>query len=111
MYDKLSSTITFSDDGDITNNHGERDAWILETDASGNLIWQGCYGGSDIDLANFVVPTLDGNYTFAGYSRSNDGDVSGNHGMHDFWVFKLEGTLSVDEYTAKNIIIYRYHGI
>ena len=102
----IISGLTFSDDGDITNNHGERDAWILETDASGNLIWQGCYGGSDIDLANFVVPTLDGNYTFAGYSRSNDGDVSGNHGMHDFWVFKLEGTLSVDEYTAKNIIIY-----
>jgi len=34
--------------------------------------------------------TDDGSYIIAGYTFSNDGDVSGNHGNADLWIVKLE---------------------
>ncbi|MDC8001421.1 T9SS type A sorting domain-containing protein [Aequorivita todarodis] len=100
------SGVSFSTDGDITNNHGERDAWVLEIDSSGGILWQSTFGGSDLDTTNAVVATSDFGYALAGYSKSNDGDVSGNHGQHDFWVFKLDGVLSLEQYVAVPIVIY-----
>ena len=47
------------------------------------------YGGSTGDIANSIVANFDG-YVIAGWTRSNDGDVSGNHGMEDAWVVKLD---------------------
>ena len=36
---------SFSNDGDVSGNHGSGDAWIVKTDAAGNLQWQKCFGG------------------------------------------------------------------
>lgn len=82
---------TKSDDFDVTNNHGTDcyDAWVFKLDEAGNIQWQKCYGGNDHDLAFFVRSTIDGGYIVAGRTSSNDGDVSGNHGDIDYWVFKL----------------------
>ena len=33
----------------------------------------------------------------AGYSASNDGDVSGNHGRYDYWVVKLSPEDGISE--------------
>jgi len=85
-----------SNDGDATNNNGDRDFWILKVNSSGTLLWQKSYGGSNWDAALSVQQTTDGGYIVAGESASNDGDVSGNHGDKDFWIIKLDsvGTLS-----------------
>jgi len=81
---------SYSNDGDVTGNHGDADYWLVKLDASGDLIWQKSYGGSGDDYANSVAPTEDGGFIIAGYSESNDGDVSGNHGSSDYWLVKLD---------------------
>ena len=57
--------------------------------------WQHSYGGSMSDAAHCISPTSDGGYILAGYTDSNDGDVTGHHGLRDIWVVKLrsDGTL------------------
>lgn len=73
--------------------HGGSDAWVVKLDAAGNTEWQRCYGGSGGDGAKSLMPTADGGYIMAGTARSNDGDVSGLHGVNgngDAWVVKLD---------------------
>lgn len=79
-----------STDGDITASHGNDDAWMIRLNASGNLIWQKCFGGSQNDYAYSVSQTNDGGYIMAGYTESTDGDVSGNHGFSDYWIIKMD---------------------
>jgi len=83
---------TKSIDGDVTGFHGGLfyDFWIVKLDNSGNLQWQKCLGGGDWDQANSINQTLDGGYVIAGYTKSIDGDVTGNHGGSDFWIVKLD---------------------
>ncbi len=82
---------TFSNNGDVTGNHGNIDYWVVKLDASGNLTWQKALGGTLEDVAFSVQQTTDGGYIVAGWTFSNDGDVSGNHSTAspDFWVVKL----------------------
>ena len=47
------------------------------------------FSGNDIDTAYSIQQTNDGGYIVAGYTDSNDGDVSGNHGEADYWIVKL----------------------
>src|SRR5215467_5821792 len=51
--------------------------------------WQKSLGGSNGDVGYSVQQTKDGGYVVAGYSNSNDGNVSGNHGNMDYWIVKL----------------------
>ncbi|HYV91162.1 MAG TPA: T9SS type A sorting domain-containing protein [Chitinophagales bacterium] len=84
-------------DGDVTGNHGIKDYWIVKLDSSGTLMWEKSLGGSDIegnygtDYKAFIQQSDDGGYILAGQSKSNDGDVSGNHGDFDEWIVKLDG--------------------
>ena len=86
---------TFSNNGNVTGNHGSGDFWVVKMSDSGNLLWQRTYGGSNHDSANSIRQTSDGGYIVAGFTLSNDGDVSSNNGIYDFWVIKIEqnGTL------------------
>ncbi|MCK9447725.1 MAG: T9SS type A sorting domain-containing protein [Bacteroidales bacterium] len=81
-----------SNDGDVSGNHGDRDYWIVKLDNAGNLEWQKSIGGSHEDWAYSIQQTSDGGYIAAGYTFSNNGDVSGNHGASDYWVVKLDDT-------------------
>lgn len=85
-----------SNDGDVTNNNGDRDFWILKVNSAGALLWQKSYGGSNWESAQSIQQTVDGGYIVAGESASNDGFVTGNQGDMDFWVVKLDslGNLS-----------------
>jgi hypothetical protein len=49
---------------------GNKDAYLVKIDATGNITWTQTYGGSNEDVANSVVETTDGGYLLAGYSRS-----------------------------------------
>lgn len=79
-----------SQDGDVTGNHGSFDIWVVKLDDKGTLQWQKSLGGTGSDAAQAVRQTSDGGYIVAGYSNSNNGDVTGNHGNFDYWVIKLD---------------------
>ncbi len=84
---------TQSSDGDFAGNHGSYDGWIAKLDINGNTQWKKIIGGSQQDGLNSVIPTNDGGYIAAGFSCSNDGDVSGHHGStsnNDCWVVKFD---------------------
>lgn len=83
---------SYSDNGDITDNHGGIDYWIVKLDASGNLVWQKSLGGSSLDYGREIQETIDGGFIMIGLSLSNNGDVTGNHGDYDYWVVKMDGS-------------------
>src|SRR5579883_2263275 len=80
-----------STDGDVTGNKGGSDCWIVKLDGNGSIQWQKSLGGSANDGANSIEQTNDGGYIVAGYTASDDKDVSGNHGGNDYWIVKLDG--------------------
>lgn len=82
--------ISTSNDGDVTGNHGSEDAWVVKLDASGNIEWQHAYGGTNYDGLFAIQQSGDAGYIAAGYTFSNNGDVSGNHGGIDCWVIRLD---------------------
>jgi Divergent InlB B-repeat domain len=53
------------------------------------ITWQKSLGGTAAEEAKNVIPTSDGGFIIGGTTTSNDGDVTGNHGLKDCWVVKL----------------------
>src|SRR5688572_6626778 len=85
--------VTQSNDGDAPGNHGGRDVWIVKLDASGAVSWKKILGGSGEEAANSIIQTSDGGFLIAGYTGSNNGDISGsNHGGSDAWIIKLSSS-------------------
>jgi PKD repeat protein len=87
---------SYSNDGNVTGNHGDYDYWVVKLDRTGTILWQKCLGGSADDQANSIQQTADGGYIIAGYTSSNNGDVTGNHGISDYWVVKLTASGTMD---------------
>jgi hypothetical protein len=81
---------TASNDGDVIGFQGGYDAWILKLNASGELEWQKCLGGSLQEVANSITEASDG-YVISGFAQSQNGNVLGNHAssVPDAWLFKL----------------------
>jgi|GEM_PF-766247 len=69
-----------SNNGDVTGNHGDDDFWVVKLNRSGQLLWQKSLGGSAFDEAYAITNTTDGGCVVSGFTRSIDGDVTGNHG-------------------------------
>lgn len=61
---------------------------VTGTSVAQSLIWQKNYGGSGMDMANAVQPTLDGGFIMTGMSYSTDGDISFSNG--NTWVVKTD---------------------
>ncbi|MDH7446272.1 hypothetical protein [Aquimarina sp. 2201CG14-23] len=81
---------TQSTDGDITDKDAtDSDYWVLKISAEGNVVWSKTYGGTGDDRGQKIIKTNDGGYALVGYSRSNDGDVSANEGLQDYWIVKI----------------------
>jgi hypothetical protein len=81
---------TSSNDGDVNGNHGGGDCWIIKINDTGAIQWQKCYGGTNGESATSIVQTSDSGYAFTANTYSNDGDVTGIHGIDDYWVVKLD---------------------
>lgn len=80
-----------SGNGDVHGNHGRNDYWLIKLNNAGDTLWTASYGGSDNDRAYAINQSPGKNYVVAGYTESNDQDVSGHHGSADFWVIELCG--------------------
>jgi uncharacterized repeat protein (TIGR01451 family) len=85
-------TATYSNNGDVLGYHGGQDLWVIKIDAEGNLLWQRCLGGSSQEEFRYADTTIDHGYIIAGYTVSNDGDVTGNNGGEDIWIVKLSAS-------------------
>jgi len=92
--------VSWSNDGDVSENHAWDDYWVVKLNSAGNIVWQRTLGGSSTDWAYSIQQTTDGGFIVAGESASNDGDVSGNHGETDYWVVKL----SPDDGIVENVL-------
>lgn len=82
-----------SENGDVTGkNHGYDDIWVLKLNARGDITWNNLLGGSKLDGIKpntGIALTPDGGYVIAGEAWSTDGDVGGNDGSCESWVFKF----------------------
>ncbi|MDD1730449.1 MAG: hypothetical protein LUQ50_15450 [Methanospirillum sp.] len=81
---------TGSTNGDVTGYHDNGDLWVLRLSSSGEPVWKHVYGGNMTDEGGDITPTSDGGYMIAGYTMSNEGDVSGQHGGGDLWMIHLD---------------------
>lgn len=79
-----------SNDGDVNNNHGANDIWLVRLDRLGNTVWKKTFGGSGNEFIGGIQETSDHGFIVVGSSNSNNGDVSGNHGDYDAWVFRID---------------------
>jgi hypothetical protein len=86
----ILAATTYSHDGDITSNHGTADYWVVKLSSTGAIEWQKTLGGSVADQAKSIALTNDGGYIVSGLSQSNDGDLTFNHGLNDYWIVKLD---------------------
>ena len=81
-----------SSDGDVTENKGSTDYWIVKLSSGGILEWQKSYGGSNSEGINSIQQTSDGGYIAAGLTNSNDGDVTGHRLQGDYWIVKVDAS-------------------
>ncbi|NNF32576.1 MAG: T9SS type A sorting domain-containing protein, partial [Saprospiraceae bacterium] len=82
-------------DGDLEGTGCIGDFWVVKLDYDGNMLWQKCYGGSGLDFPNSMSLYHNQSVFIAGYTDSDDGDVTGYHDSYDYWVISidLEGNL------------------
>ncbi len=83
---------SFSNGGDVHGHIGGSDAWLIKIDATGNILWEYSYGGSDLESANAICAASDGGFIVAAGANSNNFDVTGHHGTvttSDYWIFKI----------------------
>ncbi len=81
-----------STNGDVSNNNGETDIWLIKLTAAGEIEWQKNFGGSAVDSGVRLHQLSDGGYIIGANTLSNDGDVTGQHGNRDNWLIRLDQT-------------------
>jgi len=82
----------YNEKGQYLTRHGVGEFWGTKIDAQGNIQWRKYFGGSNNDRAHAVVQANDGGFVMAGFSESDDFDISDTKGSYDFWVVKITGT-------------------
>jgi parallel beta-helix repeat protein len=87
-----SAAVVQSDDGGYTvagdtfsYGAGRFDAWIVRTDADGEVDWTRTVGGSGQDSTRGLVETADGGYVVVGRTET------AGSGADDAWLFRLAG--------------------
>jgi hypothetical protein len=78
-----------SSDGGYTNQ-GQNDAWVLKTDANGNILWQKTVGGTEIDFFYDAVELNNLEIIAVGESSSSNGDIEENKGFSDVLIIKIK---------------------
>lgn len=79
---------SFSSDGDLINNRGESDFWVVKLDALGSIVWQKSIGGISYDYNPIIQESIDGGYILVGTSYNTDNNA-------DYYAVKLNSTGSI----------------
>jgi len=58
--------------------------------------WQKTYGGSKDEYAYDIKPTSDGGYITAGWTLSDNGDITKKNGSEDAWIIKLDNLGNIE---------------
>ena len=77
-----------SADGDVDENKGQNDAWVLEVNETGTLISQQTIGGSQIDFCYDAIILNNNTKIAVGESSSSDGDIEENKGFTDLLIVR-----------------------
>ena len=92
----LTSTSIGKDAPYISNYHGAADAWLVELDTLGNIIWEKCFGGSGGEGIYKIIELPNNEYYLLGGTNSTDGDVqSNNHDNKPIWVVKIDSSRNI----------------
>lgn len=88
----IMSGYSRSTDGDVTENAGFQDFWLVKTSSSGAIQWESSFGFLGTDQAFNVFETSTGNYFVTGFldvtasdGEGNDGTRQNLHGVGEFW--------------------------
>jgi predicted secreted protein len=73
---------------------GGNDAWLVKTDAAGNMQWNQIYGGASNDAGWSLTQTIDGGYAIAGNTESFGA------GGRDFYFAKTNESGMIPEYSS-----------
>lgn len=87
--------VSDSEDGDIQQAYGKKDAWLFSIDAEGEMGWSKNFGGSDNDdiLSSQLTPT--GDLVLGGTTFSQDQYIPEHQGEGDCWLFKVNQAGSI----------------
>ncbi len=100
----IISGYTSSNDGDVSENAGSFDYWIVKIDGSGTIEWEKSWGFEGNDRAFGVIQTSDGGYFATGFLDVGFVDVEGGegndlnnqtnkasqHSLGDYWGIKMD---------------------
>jgi hypothetical protein len=65
---------------------GEKDGWLVRTDANGKKVWEQTYGSAMNDAVNALAKTADGGFVLAGYTQRDVKKKS------DLWLVRTDAT-------------------
>ncbi|MEX0273487.1 MAG: hypothetical protein AB3N16_03825 [Flavobacteriaceae bacterium] len=80
------------DEKGASSRHGVGEFWAIKVDFNGGILWRKYFGGTNNDRAHAVVEAPDGGFVLAGFSESDDFDITNPKGSYDFWVLKINET-------------------
>ena len=99
----IISGFTASSDGDVSENGGFHDYWIVKVNSTGDIQWEKSFGFIGQDQAYQVIQTLDGGYFATGFldvglSNGEGNDFNENqsntretlHSLGDYWGIKMD---------------------
>ena len=78
-----------SSDGDVSENKGQNDVWVVKIDSNANIQWEASAGGSNIDFAYGVTELNDLSVVAIGDTTSDDLDIIENKGFTDLMILKI----------------------
>lgn len=99
----IISGFTASIDGDVTENAGFHDYWIVKINSNGDIQWEKSFGFVGQDQAFKVIETAEGGYIAIGFLDVGQSDGEGNdaiesvdstrsslHSLGDYWAIKMD---------------------
>ncbi len=86
---------TFSVDGDVPENAGGSDFWIMKMDIDGSPIWNKTYGGMQDDDLEVLLPHPDGGTLAFGTTRSSQGLFGTLVGHAGAWLMRTNNNGSI----------------
>lgn len=111
----IISGFTGSDDGDVSENAGFHDYWIVKITGSGDIQWEKSFGFIGQDQSYQVIQTNEGGYFATGFldvgladgegndfSNGQNQTRNGQHSLGDYWGIKMD--------TDGNKVWRRYFG-
>ena len=79
-----------SGDGDLVENFGENDLWILKTNGEGTIEYQQVFGGAGIDFGFDVLEDQNGHLLVVGETASDEFQGLSSKGSSDLVVIKIK---------------------